>query len=226
MKKGKGVFALGVLMMGTVIVAPGVSSASVSIPVNLGFEAGLTGWSDVPYDGSATAVESYAPDNSPGFSVNFSPVDGAKFLLLDNASSGQGVMVSQTFILDEGAVLSGSYAFYAPTPTFDFAAVTITRKGSTPEMLSSANFFTNMYYGQGWNNWMWTAEEKSTYTLSYVLQNLPLFGNAQSYAMFDGPSVLTTNVAPVPIPGAALLLGSGLMGMFGVGSRKNRKRLG
>jgi hypothetical protein len=267
MKNGNGVFALGVLMMGAMVVAPGVSSASM--PDNLGFEDGLAGWTVgdnygsaaswngsfpqgrkrgwtvgdnygsaaswngsfpqgrkrgrtvVDNDGSAAAVKSYVDDYS-GYFANFGPVEGEQFLLLDNASSGQGVTVSQTFDLAKGAELSGSYAFYAPTLTFDFAAVTITREGSTSNMLGSASFLTNMYVGQGWHHWMWSAEESATYTLSYVLYNVPLFGNAQSFAMFDAPAVLESSVAPVPVPGAALLLFSGLMGLAGAGVRKKK----
>jgi len=222
MKKGNGVFALGVLMMGAMIVAPGVSSASM--PVNFGFEGGLDGWSVVENGGSASVENSYAASFLSS-AMEFTPPEGELFLLLNNGSTGKAVKVSQTFELTKGTMLSGYYAFFAPGLTFDVSAAKIGSEAST-DILSAGSLLTNLFSAPGWHQWDWTADESATYTLSYVLYNVPLDGNGESYAMFDGASVVTPNAAPVPIPGAALLLGSGLMGMLGVGSRKNRKRLG
>jgi len=222
MKKGNGVFALGVLMMGAMIVAPGVSSASM--PVNFGFEAGLDGWSVEKYGGNANAVPSFTY-GGPTAQVTFKPVKGESFLLLDSVPQYQRVTVSQTFDLKANEGLSGSYAFYAPIWSYDIAAVAIQKTGKQNYLMHfSDNYMDNAMFGLGWHQWSWVAPEEGKYTLSYILQS---FSNGtQSYAMFGGASGVTPNADPVPIPGAALLLGSGLMGMFGVGSRKNRKRLG
>jgi hypothetical protein len=222
MKKGNGVFALGVLMMGAMIVAPGVSSASM--PDNFGFENELTGWSVVENGGSARAVQIFK-DGETSAQVTFKPVEGASFLLLDNAPKNNRVTVSRTFDLDASEELSGSYAFYAPSWSCDIAAVAIQKSGESDYLMDvSDTHMANALFGLGWHQWSWVAKDSGTYTLSYILHSFS--DGPQSYAMFDGASVVTPNVAPVPIPGAALLLGSGLMGMFGVGSRKNRKRLG
>jgi len=211
-------FMLGALSLGVVAATPGVSCASM--PVNFGFEDGLSGWTVMDNGGSATVVDLYTASSTYSF-TQYNPPAGEAFLLLDNGATGKSVKVSQTFSLNEGAVLSGYYAFSAPGLTFDVSAATMASETSM-DILSSASLLTNLFAGSEWHGWEWTVPASGEYTLTYMLYNTPLDGNGQSFAMFDGASIIDPAANPVPVPAAAWLLGSALTGLLGGGIRKKR----
>jgi hypothetical protein len=222
MEKRKRVgLALSAMTVGILFSMPTVGQAS--IPGNLGFEDDLTAWTVTKNGGDVSVVDSYIASVNPFIQWNPVEVGGEAFLLLGNAAPGEKVKVSQTFDLTEGAVLSGYYAFSAPGFTNDISMVTISG-AAVDDVLEMAGLMKNLYDGQKWHDWEWTAPNAGSYTLSYELFNIPFDGNGRSFAMFD--AAVSSVPMPVPIPGAALLLGSGLMGMVGVGSRKKRNRLG
>jgi hypothetical protein len=206
MKKRSGVFmVLGALSLGMVAMTPTVSSASVAAgPANFGFESGdLNQWITTLNGGKADVVSSYA-----GYLAN----EGKNFLLLTSGTSGLSTQVSQTFFMSTGEKISGSYAFYDPNNTSDYALSILRDNAEVYDVLSNASNDTS-----GWQTWEWTAEFVGNYTITYLLKNDKNDNAKPSYAMFDA--------SPVPVPGALLLLGSGLMGLVGIGVRKNRPAL-
>jgi len=205
MGKRSGVLmVLGALSLGMAALTPTVSSAS---PANFGFESGLDSWTQVLNGGAASVVHSYA---SP--STTFYAPEGSSFLLLSTGNVNQSVKVSQDFVVNNGETISGSYAFYAPSGNLDYSLAILTEDGDLVESLVN----TQGVVSTSWNTWSWTATATSTYKLSYSLKNIA-DNNTTSYAMFDA--------TPVPIPGAVVLFGSGLMGLLGVGIRKKHPSL-
>ncbi|KAF0189215.1 MAG: hypothetical protein FD168_1062 [Desulfobulbaceae bacterium] len=190
---------LGALSLGMVAFTPTVSSAS---PANFGFENGLSGWTTSTTPGSSAAVVNSFSGYSPLYGGN-------SFLLLQETIPGSSALATQTFSMVAGQTLSGVSAFIGDNSVSAVSSriiIGITSLSTDAEFQLSPT--------SSWQSWSWTAATTGTYNISYQLTG---FGPGTKSALFDA--------APVPIPGAALLFGSGLLGLVGIGVRKKSPSL-
>ncbi len=194
----KRIFAILVVLV-IVIGWNGVAEAIV----NPGFESGLTGWT-VP-SGNASAVTSYE---------YLSPMEGSNFLSILAGDANKWYEVYQSIDLNTGDILSGYAAFDWDDNTkyYDGAKVYIKNSsGVTIGTPWSENGSGHPDYWNGpWTSWSWTAPSSDKYTLVYGACNtIDTVGD--SYGLFDAAQVDYV----VPEPATMLLLGSGLLGLFG-----------
>lgn len=139
-----------------------------------------------------------------GYSVDmFSLSDPNEKITLFGTGSGNTSNTSWSFYI-EGGDAYGEYRIKRTTNEEDIL------------LGSSLNFGFKIYNDSG-------------SVVSYVLPSLSPVGNTWSLVYGSGsPTISITNeggiksVSAVPIPGAAVLLGSGLLGLVGIGSRKKK----
>jgi hypothetical protein len=119
---------------------------------------------------------------------SYTAPDPTHFLML--SSPNGSISVFQNFSANAGDTISGWMGLY-PGPS-GAVSLSIMIGDSTPVRLTLTT------QTSAWIPWSWTAQASGSYQLNYTL-----LGGSQSVAVFDA----------VPIPAAAWLLSSGLLGL-------------
>ncbi|MBV5334629.1 MAG: hypothetical protein JZU49_02350 [Sulfuricurvum sp.] len=195
MKKRGVLLALGILSLGMVAMAPASAGATTWTPMGTG---------EWVWSGTGT-----------GININASQTvlaNGMTFGLTNLAHSPFVVLLDSqyhTAVLNVTSEVSGFAAGYKKygTPGYQSGSVSL---GSAPQF--------SFYY------------DDATSAPSYIYDLFQEVGTPTSYKLTNNGmdvAFLSCNITPsaVPIPGAVVLLGSGLMGLLGIGIRKKKAEL-
>ena len=220
-----------VAAMGITLFAGTVQAAVLDVVTNGGFESGdLTGWLTFPSPSGTVTVG--APNSPLGSAGSFSATlsadgsGGASFPALKIERLAEGFLTG-------GAAVTVSYDAFSPLQTVDINAGTQVGKvvfiaelftertgdnGAVNEILQGAPNFL----GEGWTHY-----EFNTFLAADAGGGVSLLFKADCGAnptcrfdaVIDNVSIVT-DVSAVPVPAAAWLFGSGLLGLVGVARRK------
>ncbi len=192
------------LVVLTTMVVLGMGTGAHAALINGGFETGdLSGWTITAGDITRYGL---GGTGSPPL-----PKEGDYFAWL-TADVAPYTNLSQEIFLQAGDMLSG-WAYYDRGIISDQEAYVAIYKDA---MLVETPWHRSAAGSTEWEQWTFTAAEAGLYIL-YLGITESSGAVMHSMAYFDG------NVhTPVPVPGALLLLGSGLAGLAAVG----RKRFG
>jgi hypothetical protein len=137
---------------------------------------------------------------------------------------GSGVAQNWTFNFDAGTVsISNTTAFYgsvwtAHNTTFTDNGTNYGGNGTTANMFFDWSVNTNIPVAEQWdvtsNGNTVGSTATATHTLAVILPSSPAFPGF--HPAFDG------TLTKVPVPAAVWLMGSGLVGLVGVGRRRRR----
>lgn len=206
-------FTKKAVLLGTAAVALTASATSMAALVPNGdFESGGDNWGVEPAGGAS-------------FSFEATGGNGGGYLQMDNTTAAWGGVAVSTddpagsLLADFGVVAGNSYDFL-----FDMKAVSGAGGGSgiKIESWNEAGFLstTGDQVFAATSDW-------ASYSYNYTIDagatrlKIVLLGiNADSVMGYDNVCIDDCSTAPIPVPAAAWLFGSGLLGLFGIARRK------
>jgi len=179
-------------ILGLLLISQIANSATIT---NGNFGSGLAGWSA---EGNVTVADGYALLNT------FSQVDTSAY------GGTNGSILSQTVNGLAGDVISFSYNFFTIDymPYNDFAIVV----GDDLYLISDVSAVGGSF-STGWQNFTFTALNDFA-DLKFIVSNHTDTAN-DSIIAIDDITISSDSVSAVPVPAAAWLFGTGLMGLLG-----------
>lgn len=179
---------------------------------NASFEKGLADWSVSSSSGNVTVATSAVANSG----VIYTPTAGNSMAVVNGTS-----FLSQISSWNTGDQISFDWAFlardYAPFNDYSIFAVK-DLDGNVYGSVRLSDVKTVGDYGDtGWQTY--------TYVFDSAFDGVIQFGSINSQDQALSSTLLVDNVKPpaqTPIPGAAWLFGSSLLGLLGIGNRKSK----
>jgi hypothetical protein len=206
-------FTKKAVLLGTAAVALTASASSMAALVSNGdFESGGDSWGLEPAGGAT-------------FSFETAGGNGGGYLEMNNTTAAWGGVAINTddpagaLLADFGVAAGGTYDFL-----WDMKAISGPGAGSgiKIESWNEAGFLSTTG-----DQAFATTTDWASYSYNYTVDSgatrlkIVLLGiNADSVMGYDNVCIDDCSVAAVPVPAAAWLFGSGLLGLFGIARRK------
>jgi choice-of-anchor C domain-containing protein len=211
-----------IAVTGILAVALGAATAQANLITNGSFEEGNYSQSYPPYDfmrlsaapdPSATAITGWTVTQGSVDWINtyWKAADGSKSIDLSGAEGDAGVLAATSFATTKGSQYKITFALSGNFDNGNGPVAVIVSAGSQSETYTFDYFSDWTHDNMGWQTktFSFTAEDDTT-TLKFSS------GTSSGY----GPVIDNVNV--VPIPPSALLLGTGLLGLVGLGWRRRK----
>ena len=200
------------------LASPVIASSAYAIGYigNAGFEnhTVLADWAIKDIGGGSAGVVSSAtlPINPTPKTETFTAVEGSYMAKLIGTS-----YISQVISWQTGDTISFSWNYYTPDPNTGDTSIFSIKSGGEAIF---AHTVKDHKKATGWNSFSYTFEGDGSGEVQFGAYN----ANTGTQAI-QRPILLIDNIrttSAVPIPSSALLLGSGVIGLLGIGSRKKK----